>query len=552
MAARIQADKNISAPMFKRMLISGAKMLDVNKDTVDALNVFPVPDGDTGTNMSLTMNSAIKEINLASSNSMEAICNALSKGALRGARGNSGVILSQIMKGIAKTVSDSEYIDAKLFAKALKAGVEIAYGAVVKPKEGTILTVARVTAEHAQVVAKKSSNFLSFLENIIEKSEEILAQTPDMLDVLKKAGVVDSGGYGLVCVFKGMLKGYLGEEIEGATELDLAKPTASIEDNVVDPDFTSLEDIEFAYCTEFFIININKKTTLADIDKLREYLNSIGDSVIVIGDLELVKVHVHTNKPGKALSHALTLGELGKVKIENMLEQFRERKAQYEANKKPLGVLSICAGEGFAAIFKDLLADQVIEGGQTMNPSADDIAQAINRINAESVIVLPNNKNIILAAEQSRALVSKRNVYVVPSKDVPQGLASILAYNAQAKVDANLKAMTDALSSVRSASVTYAVRKTTIDGLSLKQGDIIGLQADKITTKGKKADEVAYDLVKAMVDADTELVTLYYGQDTTEEEANALVERLEEEFEDVEFIVQYGGQPLYYYIISAE
>ena len=552
MAARIQADKNISAPMFKRMLISGAKMLDVNKDTVDALNVFPVPDGDTGTNMSLTMNSAIKEINLASSNSMEAICNALSKGALRGARGNSGVILSQIMKGIAKTVSDSEYIDAKLFAKALKAGVEIAYGAVVKPKEGTILTVARVTAEHAQVVAKKSSNFLSFLENIIEKSEEILAQTPDMLDVLKKAGVVDSGGYGLVCVFKGMLKGYLGEEIEGATELDLAKPTASIEDNVVDPDFTSLEDIEFAYCTEFFIININKKTTLADIDKLREYLNSIGDSVIVIGDLELVKVHVHTNKPGKALSHALTLGELGKVKIENMLEQFRERKAQYEANKKPLGVLSICAGEGFAAIFKDLLADQVIEGGQTMNPSADDIAQAINRINAESVIVLPNNKNIILAAEQSRALVSKRNVYVVPSKDVPQGLASILAYNAQAKVDANLKAMTDALSSVKSASVTYAVRKTTIDGLSLKQGDIIGLQADKITTKGKKADEVAYDLVKAMVDADTELVTLYYGQDTTEEEANALVERLEEEFEDVEFIVQYGGQPLYYYIISAE
>ena len=551
MAARIQADKNISAPMFKRMLISGAKMLDVNKATVDALNVFPVPDGDTGTNMSLTMNSAIKEINLASSNSMEAITNALSKGALRGARGNSGVILSQIMKGIATTVAHSEYIDAKLFAKALKAGVEIAYGAVVKPKEGTILTVARVTAEHAQVVAKKSANFLSFLENIIAKSEEILAQTPEMLDVLKKAGVVDSGGYGLVCVFKGMLKGYLGEEIEGAEEIDLAKPT-SIEDNIADPDFSSLEEIEFAYCTEFFVINIHKKTTLADIDKLREYLNSIGDSVIVIGDLELIKVHVHTNKPGKALSHALTLGELGKVKIENMLEQFRERKAQYEANKKPLGVLSICAGEGFAAIFKDLLADQVIEGGQTMNPSADDIAQAINRINAESVIVLPNNKNIILAAEQSRALVSKRDVYVVPSKDVPQGLSAILAYNAQAKVDANLKAMTDALSSVRSASVTYAVRKTTIDGLSLKQGDIIGLKGDKITTKGKKADEVAYDLVKSMIDSDTELITLYYGQDTTEEEANALVEKLEDEFEDVEFIVQYGGQPLYYYIISAE
>jgi len=553
MAARIQADKNISAPMFKRMLISGAKMLDVNKATVDALNVFPVPDGDTGTNMSLTMNSAIKEINLASSNSMEAITNALAKGALRGARGNSGVILSQIMKGIATTVSGSEYIDAKLFAKALKAGVEIAYGAVVKPKEGTILTVARVTAEHAQVAAKKAANMVSFLENIIAKSEEILAQTPEMLDVLKKAGVVDSGGYGLVCVFKGMLKGYLGEEIEGAEEIDVSsKQSVSIEDNVVDPDFTSLEEIEFAYCTEFFVINIHKKTTLADIDKLREYLNSIGDSVIVIGDLELIKVHVHTNKPGRALSHALTLGELGKVKIENMLEQFRERKAQYEANKKPLGVLSICAGEGFAAIFKDLLADQVIEGGQTMNPSADDIAQAINRINAESVIVLPNNKNIILAAEQSRALVSKRNVYVVPSKDVPQGLSAILAYNAQAKVEANLKAMTEALSSVKSASVTYAVRKTNIDGLSLKQGDIIGLEGDKITRKGKKAEDVAYSLIKDMIDAEAELVTLYYGQDTTEEDANALAERLEDEFEDVEFIVQYGGQPLYYYIISAE
>lgn len=553
MTARIQVDKTISAPMFKKMLISGAKMLEVNKAQVDALNVFPVPDGDTGTNMSLTLNSAIKEINLAASNSMEDIANALSKGALRGARGNSGVILSQILKGIATSVASSEEIDAKLFAKGLKNGVEIAYSAVVKPKEGTILTVARVTAEYAQTVAKKSVNIITFFENIIAKSEEILAQTPDMLDVLKKAGVVDSGGYGFVCILKGMLKGYLGEEIEGAENIEVSSISTPIEDDHdFAPDISSLDDIEFAYCTELFVVNIFKKTTLADIDRFREYLNGIGDSVIVIGDLELIKVHVHTNKPGKVLSYALNLGELGKVKIENMLEQFRERKAQYEANKKPLGVLSICAGDGFAAIFKDLLADQVIEGGQTMNPSADDIAQAINRINAESVIVLPNNKNIILAAEQSRALVNKRNVYVVPSKDVPQGLAAILAYNSQIKVDVNLKAMNEALSTVRSASVTYAVRNTSIDGMSLKQGDIIGLEGDKITRKGKKAEDVAHNLIKDMVDSDTELITLYYGQDTTEDKAMELAEKLEEEFPDVEFITQYGGQPLYYYVISAE
>ena len=454
---------------------------------------------------------------------------------------------------MATTIGGSETIDAKLFAKGLKAGVEIAYGAVVKPKEGTILTVARVTAEYAVTVAKKSVSIITFFENLISKSEEILAQTPEMLDVLKKAGVVDSGGYGFVCILKGLLKGYLGEEIEGAENIEAPSlQTPIVDDHEFAPDITALDDIEYGYCTELFVINIFKKTTLADIDRFREYLNTVGDSVIVIGDLELIKVHVHTNKPGKVLSYALNLGELGKVKIENMLEQFRERKAQYEASKKPLGVLSICAGDGFAAIFKDLLADQVIEGGQTMNPSADDIAQAINRINAESVIVLPNNKNIILAAEQARALVSKRNVYVVPSKDVPQGLAAILAYNSQIKIDVNLKAMNDALSTVRSASVTYAVRNTSIDGMNLKQGDIIGLEGDKITRKGKKAEDVAYNLIKDLINADTELITLYYGQDTTEEKASALAEKLENEYPDVEFITQYGGQPLYYYIISAE
>ena len=553
MTARIQVDKTISAPMFKKMLISGAKMLDVNKAQVDALNVFPVPDGDTGTNMSLTLNSAIKEINMASSNSMEDITNALSKGALKGARGNSGVILSQILKGVATTIGGSETIDAKLFAKGLKAGVEIAYGAVVKPKEGTILTVARVTAEYAVTVAKKSVSIITFFENLISKSEEILAQTPEMLDVLKKAGVVDSGGYGFVCILKGLLKGYLGEEIEGAENIEAPSlQTPIVDDHEFAPDITALDDIEYGYCTELFVINIFKKTTLADIDRFREYLNTVGDSVIVIGDLELIKVHVHTNKPGKVLSYALNLGELGKVKIENMLEQFRERKAQYEASKKPLGVLSICAGDGFAAIFKDLLADQVIEGGQTMNPSADDIAQAINRINAESVIVLPNNKNIILAAEQAKALAENRTIHVIPTKNVPQGFAAALEFNPEASAEENKTNMIHAMDNVKAGQVTYAVRNTSMNGFSIKQGDIIGLDDKKILAKSSSTEETVMKLLAHMKEDSHQVITLYYGEDVKEDEAAALCEKIAEKYPDCDVDYHSGGQPVYYYIISLE
>ncbi|MEG1706961.1 MAG: DAK2 domain-containing protein, partial [Clostridia bacterium] len=377
---------------MKRMLIAGGKMLEVNKEQIDSLNVFPVPDGDTGTNMSLTMFSAIKEIKAITTTSMTELSDKLSKGALKGARGNSGVILSQILKGFATVISASDELDVKTFAKALKSGAELAYSAVSRPKEGTILTVIRIMAAEAIELAKRPMEYENFLNLVIAKGEEILAQTPEMLDVLKKAGVVDSGGFGLIIMFKGMLLGYLDQEVSGAESYE---PNSISGDNSTGNerigespeqrmiDYEALGDIEFGYCTEFFIINLLKKTTVTDIDKLRDYLNTIGNSVICIGDLSLVKIHVHTNNPGKALEAAVQLGELDKLKIENMLEQNRELRAKYEAEKKPRGILSVCAGSGFSAIFKDLLVDQTIEGGQTMNPSAEDIASAIRKINAE-------------------------------------------------------------------------------------------------------------------------------------------------------------------------
>ena len=406
---------HITTSVMKRMFITGGKMLEVNKAQVDALNVFPVPDGDTGTNMSLTMMSAVKEINAGTSPSMADLADRLARGALRGARGNSGVILSQILKGFSNVIAKCDECDARTFAKGLKEGAELAYRAVSKPKEGTILTVVRGMAEEAVDVAKRTNDIEKLMNAVLAKGEVVLAQTPDLLEVLKRAGVVDSGGFGLITLFKGLIMGYLDQEVSGAEEYSPAIEAGSTKSQSIDSafpddselivDYESLGELDFGYCTEFFIINIKKRTTVTDIDKLRDYLNDIGNSVICIGDLSLVKVHVHTNNPGKALSKALTLGELDKVKIENMMEQNRQLRAKYEAERKPIGILSVCAGDGFAAIFKDLLVDQVIEGGQTMNPSADDIAQACRKINAENIIILPNNKNIILSAEQSRTLV---------------------------------------------------------------------------------------------------------------------------------------------------
>lgn len=560
-AAHTNTSKVITTIVLKKMFNAASKMLDVNKETVNSLNVFPVPDGDTGTNMSLTLLSAVKEASANASTTMEAFTTSIAKGALRGARGNSGVILSQIIKGFATVIGASEEVDIKLFAKALKSGVELAYNAVTKPKEGTILTVIRVITEHALEISKKINlTYADFLQELIDKGEEILAETPNLLEVLKKAGVVDSGGYGLVIIFKGFLKGYLGEEIEGADDgvvppIAVAPKLASSGDKIVEDviiDYASLDEIEFGYCTEFFIINLYKKTTVADIDKLREKLTGIGDSVLVIGDLSLVKVHVHTNTPNVALGYALKMGEVDHIKIENMMEQNRQLKAKYEAERKHIGLLSICAGDGFGVIFKDLGVDRIVEGGQTMNPSANDIAGAISKINAENVIVLPNNKNIILAAEQSRSLVTNKQIFVVPTTNVPQGIAATLAYNTEININENLQSMNEALTSVKAGSVTYAVRSTSIDGMDLKKGDIIGLDNNKIRTKGNDVNTVTKELIEKMVTENNETLILYYGEGVSQEDAEALAEELSVLYPFMDVDVHRGGQPLYHYIFSIE
>lgn len=550
---------HITASVMKRMFVAGGKMLEVNKAQVDALNVFPVPDGDTGTNMSLTMMSAIKEINQLSSTSMAEFADKLAKGALRGARGNSGVILSQILKGFSNVIAGCEEVDARNFAKGLREGAQLAYNAVSKPKEGTILTVVRGMAEEAMDVAKRTNSIEKLLNAVLAKGEETLAKTPDMLDVLKRAGVVDSGGFGLITLFKGIIMGYLDQEVTGAEEYALsetAKPQASDSDFPDDSemfvDYESLGELDFGYCTEFFIINIKKRTTVTDIDKLRDYLNEIGNSVICIGDLSMVKVHVHTNNPGKALSKALTLGELDKIKIENMMEQNRQLRAKYEAERKPIGLLAVCSGEGFSAIFKDLLVDQVIEGGQTMNPSAEDIASAARKINAENIIILPNNKNIILSAEQSRTLVQRRNIFVLPTKDIPQGITAVLNYSPDAPLKENLENMTAAFSNIDAGQVTYAVRDTVIGKRSIKKGNIIGIDKGDIVTCGKSVEKVTLDLIGGMMNPDKEVVTLYYGSDVKEEDAEAFAEKVQATYPDVEVILHYGGQSLYYYVLSVE
>ncbi len=551
---------HITASVMKRMFIAGGKMLEVNKSQVDALNVFPVPDGDTGTNMSLTMMSAVKEINSLTSTSMSEFSDKLAKGALRGARGNSGVILSQILKGFSNVIAGCEEVDSRSFAKGLREGAKLAYSAVSKPKEGTILTVIRAMAEEAVDVAKRTTNIEKMMNAVLAKGEETLAQTPDMLDVLKKAGVVDSGGFGLITLFKGLIMGYLDQEVSGAETYAMQETSGKPQtidsdfpdDSELFVDYESLGELDFGYCTEFFIINIKKRTTVTDIDKLRDYLNEIGNSVICIGDLSLIKVHVHTNNPGKALSKALTLGELDKVKIENMMEQNRQLRAKYEAERKPIGLLAVCSGDGFNAIFKDLLVDQVIEGGQTMNPSAEDIASAARKINAENIIILPNNKNIILSAEQSRTLVQRRNIFVLQTKDVPQGIAAVLNFNPEASLSENLENMTAAFSTIDAGAVTYAVRDTVIDKVSIKKGDVIGLDKGSIVTTGKNVEKVTMSLIDNMLTDDKEVVTLYYGSDIAEEEAEKFADKLQQTYPDIEIILHYGGQPLYYYVLSIE
>ncbi|MBO4570083.1 MAG: DAK2 domain-containing protein, partial [Clostridia bacterium] len=417
--------KSITGAQFRKMVISGANYLENNKDYVDSLNVYPVPDGDTGTNMSLTMRSAIREVNMVTTNNLDDVADAVSKGALKGARGNSGVILSQILKGFSSVIVSEKNITSKLFAKALKEGANVAYKAVTVPKEGTILTVIRVMADESLKIAKKEDDVAEFLKQTIDVGEEVLKMTPDLLPVLKKAGVVDAGGRGLLVILSGFLKVLTGDE----SELNLEGDVVGTEGHEESVDYNDLADIEYAYCTEFFIININKKTTEADIDMLREKLMGIGDSVICLGDLNLIKVHVHTNDPGVAISNALKLGEVNGVKIENMLEQNRQLKNQAQPEElKPIGTVAICVGEGMVNLFNDLNVDHVIEGGQTMNPSAEDIARACDQVKAETVFVFPNNKNIIPAAELANDL-SKRNIVVIPTRSVPEGISAAIHLN---------------------------------------------------------------------------------------------------------------------------
>ena len=549
--------KTINSTEFRKMVISGTRMLEINRAKVDALNVFPVPDGDTGTNMLLTMQSAVKEMNACSSNRFQEICDAVSKGALRGARGNSGVITSQIFRGICSVIKDSkDTFDTRTFAKAMEAGTKIAYSAVATPKEGTILTVVRLMSESAVKLASKHKDFVDYLTALIEVGDEALAKTPELLPVLKKAGVVDSGGVGLMTIMRGFLAAISGDESAELGDIPLEATETKSEDDVFgdNSDIINLDlgDIEFAYCTEFFIVHLKQVTTLADIAKLKERLMQIGDSVICIGDLELVKVHVHTNMPGVALSYALELGELDRIKIENMLEENRALKAKLEAEKKEVGMLAICAGSGLEEIFKDLLCDRVIEGGQTMNPSAQDIADAAQKINASNVFVFPNNSNVILAAEQAKALVNNRTIHVIPTKNVPQGFAAALAFNPEAPIPENKTNMMHAIDNVASGQVTYAVRNTTMNGFKLEEGDIIGLDNKRILAKGVNIEETTEKLVKALKNPDHEMITLYYGEGVKEEDAEALAAKLSEVYPDCDVDFHFGGQPVYYYMVSLE
>ena len=540
--------KTINGATLKSMIITGAKLLDVNKANVDALNVFPVPDGETGTNMSLTIQSAVKEVVNCNSNKIAEIAEAATKGALRGARGNSGVITSQIIRGMFSILKKAEEIDVKTFAQAIMTGAEVAYGAVTAPKEGTMLTVIRMMAEHASSCYRKCKDFETFFTEILNAGNKAVELTPSLLPVLKKAGVVDAGGKGLMFIFEGMNKALLGESVSAESVVGVAPAGDTLMEHA---DIMSLGDIEFAYCTEFFIINLKKKTTTADIERLKQYLMTIGDSVIVIGDLEFVKVHVHTNKPGAALTKALELGELDKLKIENMLEQNRALMKKYEEEKKEMGMLAISAGDGISNIFKDIMVDAIIEGGQSMNPSASDIADAVARINAENVFVFPNNKNIILAAEQAKSLVENKTLHVIPTKNIPQGFAAALAFNPELSVDENKANMIHSLDTVTVGQVTYAVRKTSINGFDIKVNDVIGLDNKKIIAHGNDVGLVTIDLIEKLR-SDEEIITIYYGADVKEKDAEALRNIIEDKYPDCDVELHYGGQPIYYYYIALE
>ena len=545
------SELRIDAQMFRDMVISAANYLEKNKQNLNDLNVFPVPDGDTGTNMMMTLISAAKEVNACQTQDVGKMVQAFGDGALKGARGNSGVILSQLFRGFSKSVpKEQKTLDAQDFARAIEMGVEAAYKAVMKPKEGTILTVAKSMAKEARKQADAGAELLERIEAVIGAGEKMLQKTPELLPVLKEAGVVDAGGAGLIVIYKGFKMAMDGEEITTVLDLSLPKqiPASAMQD-------ISTAEIEFGYCTEFFITH-TKDVTEETIEHLRDKLLAIGDSLVVVGDPELIKVHVHTNMPGKVLQYALKLGQLSKIKIDNMREQHQSltglSPVEEEKPQKQIAVVAVSAGDGLGAIFKDCLVDELVEGGQSMNPSAEDIKEAIERAPSDHVIVLPNNKNIILAAEQAGELTEK-TIAVIPSKTFPQGLSAMLSYRGEdASLEENEQAMREALGSVKSASVTKAVRDSHMNGEQILEGEFLGILEGDIVSHGTDMKQTVEALLEKMVTEDDAVISFYSGAEVAEEEARALVDEVAEKYDDLDTELYQGGQPVYHYIISVE
>ena len=536
--------KYIDNVTFKKMLLGAAVNLENNKTIVDSLNVFPVPDGDTGTNMNLTVQAAVKEIQNLSESTITSLAAAAANGSLMGARGNSGVILSQLLRGMSKGLKGANQIDCKIIAESFKSASDTAYKAVMKPVEGTILTVARETAEKAMASYEEFEDVVVFLESLIQQSKDTLNRTPEMLKVLKQADVVDAGGKGLIFLLEGALAALKGIEIKQEKTENLVIDTA-----VELEEFTSEDEIIFAYCTEFIIKN--------PIKTAEEFLSRIydkGDSIVCVGNENVIKTHIHTNNPGQILAMAVKYGELTNIKIDNMKEQFRERLKDSHKNKqekKKYGFVSIGMGEGIKKVFTDLNVDVFLSGGQTMNPSTEDILEAANKINADNIIILPNNSNIILAATQARK-ISDKNIYVVPSKTIPQGITALIAFKEENDIDENIEAMTEAVKEVKTGQVTYAVRDTVFNDLEIKKDEIIAIYDGEIVNHGKNPEEEAIELISKMVDEDSFLVTLFYGDKVDKKTAEGIKAKIEEVAEDCDIEIIYGGQPLYYYIISVE
>ena len=568
--------KDIDAHLLQRAFLSAAKGLEAKKEWINELNVFPVPDGDTGTNMTMTIMSAAREVAGIEQPTMENLAKAISSGSLRGARGNSGVILSQLLRGFTKEIKTADKINVTVLANAFVRATETAYKAVMKPKEGTILTVAKGMADKAVELVPQTDDVIEFAEKVIEQGDYVLSQTPEMLPVLKQAGVVDSGGQGLMQVLKGALDGLNGKEVDmtipastgaGVSAMTSGKSAAGSSD-------IETADIKFGYCTEF-IINLEKEYTEKDEHEFKAYLESLGDSIVVVSDDDVVKVHVHTNDPGLAIQKALTYGSLSRMKIDNMREEHHERliqnaeklakeqKDQEEREKaeqakvseeprKPAGFIAVSVGEGLSEIFRGIGADYIIEGGQTMNPSTEDMLSAIEKVNADVIYILPNNKNIILAAEQAKYLVEDKKIVVVPSRTVPQGITALINFIPDQTPEENLETMKEEMARVKTGQITYAVRNTNIDGMEIHEGDIMGIGDHGMLTVGTGIETVALDSLKAMADEESELVTIYYGSDVKEEDAQALLDKAKEAFPDLEIELQNGGQPIYYYMISVE